>query len=247
MRTLLFTSPGGHTLDDHSWPYIWYSQTADDPTGSIADGWGFQRSLELGNLPSHANYARGSTIVLGQPNGGPSETTPTTLSPSTNFALSDNVVSNTGTVAINGTELTLATGSPVWINSLLETDKHFNLLTFSYDFLSDAEGLLSIFLDGNLLFLIEEQASPDGVLTESLFLGIDYTPGTHYLSFRLDPQSDEQSQVAISDVAVGNVVPEPSSAFLILFSLCLLLTQRHLTMRCSAYEGLSRVVMGAPA
>ena len=97
--------------------------------------------------------------------------------------------------------LSLKSGSPAWVQYEVTLPKKVNVLSFKYDFLSQAEGLLSVFLDDQIVYKSDERyAGADTVSTGNISLGA-IPPGRHILTFRLDPFSALQSQVTISDVS----------------------------------------------
>ena len=123
-------------------------------------------------------------------------------------------VSDTGSIEMAGTSLTLTTGSPVWFATLLDLDEAVNFVNFEAEFLSavGAEGLLSVYWDGELIGTVDERFPLDELFdVYSMGLGGDFAPGAYTLSFRLDPFTDVQSSVLIHNVSTG-LVPEPGSA-----------------------------------
>jgi len=205
----------------HAWPYIWYTTTVGVPeTGPAA--FGYPHSYESGGFPPAYGLYDGVNL---QP-GARYYLTPKgiRLSPrwfGIDLNYQTNIISDTGTVDVNANGgATLKTGSPVLLTSLVTLSDPANLLEFNFQFESDAQGLLSIFFDGQEIMQIDEQdVSKDLLSSGDIWLGNDFSPGTYALLFRLDPYSDVQSVVDISDIQFGYAapvgVPEPSALVLL--------------------------------
>jgi len=140
------------------------------------------------------------------------------------------VTSSTGSVAVNGSSLTLQTGSPVWMSTYVSIADLSNYLTFGANFTSEpgAEGLLSVYWGSTLVGTVDERFVSDGRQLYSLALPSDYAIGAYEISFRLDPYTDVQSSVTIDGLATGfsQTVPEPSAMSLGAFSLSSILLRR---------------------
>ena len=195
--------PGG----GHGWPIDWYLSTIQDPNSGYS--WGFKRSPMYRDLypeaPGIDEAFLGSLIEL------PSlRITPGPNWRACNIAEQANVVSDTGTVAIttDGTA-TLTTGSPVMLTTFLDLDQPADLVSFDFQFLSQAEGLLSVFFSGDQILQIDERQVPAGLWSSGdVWLMSEVEPGTYPLLFRLDPYNETQSVVQISNLAVG-LFPDP--------------------------------------
>jgi hypothetical protein len=73
-------------------------------------------------------------------------------------------------------------------------------------------GLLSVYMDGQLVVLIDEAQAGTGLETYVLALPTSLDPGEHLLSFRMDPESDAQASLYIDNVSMGFADgPEPTS------------------------------------
>ena len=234
------TNPG------HSWPYQWYGQTVKNYDPSSGTGWdlgygyGYKLAMEMngGALPNITDPILGGIKVL-PPGTNPDQ-------PSIPTARHDAIVdfqnlavaqSDTGTKTVNGTQLGMTTGSPVWMISLLTVTDPVNFITFQTDFTSQegAEGLLGVYWAGQLIGMIDERYALDGTQDFAFALPGTSDPGTYELSFRLDPYTETPSSVLIDNVATGFVVPEPSTLALLSAGVIGLLgfawRQRHIEMR----------------
>jgi hypothetical protein len=138
--------------------------------------------------------------------------------------------SPTGSIDMTSGHVTLGTGSPVWINLDLSTDEVTNFLVFDYEFTSDADGLLSVYLDGELLGTFYERFALDGQQSSGhLFFEDDMEAGSHILGFRVDPLSDDASLVSLSGIEAGymTVVPEPATLSLLALGSLATLSRRR--------------------
>ncbi|WP_318557046.1 Ig-like domain-containing protein [Geobacter anodireducens] len=122
--------------------------------------------------------------------------------------------SKSGTNVITNEALQLATGSPSWVTYKFITVSNKNTINFNFEYLSNSDGVLSVYLDGSFIYKNFERISSIGGVknTGRISLGI-VKPGEHEITFRLDKQSS-QSIVKISDIELGLVqvaISPPSS------------------------------------
>ena len=199
--------------DGHSWPRVWYQQTVADPDNRQLTGgerWGFVLASEysLSALPSHYVYRRNNYVKL-----LPVEAARQTV----NFSDTPNVTSDTGTVTFqpDGSGFEMATGSPVWLTSLVGLDEQANFMRFDFAFPADDSGLLTVWVNCDEVYRVEEAHVPDDSVysTGFFWLGQTLDVGTHTLLFRLDSAEGEQSAVGISNVefALGEPIPDSAS------------------------------------
>ncbi len=205
---------GGHA---HAWPHQWYQFTIDHKE-IFNDG--FALSLESGNnqLPSHGDNKRGHICVFSSVfDKTCSESSKPGLTIIGNIAcenlfdcyitdINKLIKSDTGTVSFPSPDyLKLINGSPVWAQLPLEIGEPVNFISFDYSFKRDAEGLLSVFFDNQLVYRADQRLDEAGVVSHSGDLPIgDITGGTHSLSFRLDAYNGMKSEIDISNVKLGN-------------------------------------------
>ncbi|MBI4848584.1 MAG: DUF1566 domain-containing protein [Nitrospirae bacterium] len=96
--------------------------------------------------------------------------------------------------------LIMRTCSPVWVIASQDIASLINTLTFDYQFTSIAKGLLSVYFDGQLVNKVDGQNASDGINhSDNVALG-DISPGKHTVSFRLDPSTQEQAVIELSNV-----------------------------------------------
>jgi len=201
----------------HAWPHKWYRQTIADPAPAIGHGWGYARTQEEGNLPSHDDFKRGERVKLGGGAPGPDEQGAANFEGPFDFTVANNTTFGNVTIGNGGDPgaVLLETASPVWISSEFNASIEINALLFEFEFqsLSPAEGWMSVWIDDELVFEADELFSEQGVIGETLLLDELISPGTHTLGLRIDPFSASTSTLEISNVWLGNfaIIPEPSS------------------------------------
>lgn len=175
-------------LRKHSWPHIFYRELVR--YNSFSD-YGFPVPSFIDPKFDLAVFSVADPIDLSTALTTPQTTIQT-------------ILSDTGTVDRSIPYVfTMYSGSPVWMSQLIEVTEPINFLQFNYAFNSDAEGVLSVFFDGQLIYRVDERYTMDTLnSTGSISLG-EILPGQHTLSLRLDPFTEEQSIVEISNVQTG--------------------------------------------
>ncbi|MBI4848034.1 MAG: thrombospondin type 3 repeat-containing protein, partial [Nitrospirae bacterium] len=216
----------------HSWPYRFYNLTADSNSPvDFQNTVGFKFSLESGRseLPMHPSGPTPDDITL-YPRGGDCKLTSFDYSycgctysefisnncnkqkpsfiysgNSLSFSIDTDEIarSKSGTVVFSESGLTLSTGSPVWISLSLDFPEERNTLDFDYKFTSLTEGLLSIYLDGQLIYKVDERLSLNDVNHSDIISLGNVDPGKHILTCRLDPFNNGKSVVEISNMRFG--------------------------------------------
>jgi hemolysin type calcium-binding protein len=87
----------------------------------------------------------------------------------------------------------------------LDITKPINTLQFGYQFMTEGEGLLSVFIDNQVVSKIDQRLSPVGQLIPSLPIPLgQVAPGLHILSFRLDRFTDQALAMEISKIQTVN-------------------------------------------
>jgi len=212
-------APTLNPAEAHSWPRRWYASTidADLATPEIEPydydyGWGFEQSMEMGTLPSHDTYPRGDELVL--PPSGDANSSPLIRRDAVQRLENlKAVVSDSGLVSFSGTELSIATDSTAWTTLALRAEESVDFLSLQTEFTSaaGAEGLLSVFWQGELIGMVDERHESDGLQDFVFQLPDTFGPGSYELSFRLDPFTETASSMVIGNVATLRVIPEPST------------------------------------
>jgi len=223
----------------HGWPVELYRQSIDANVVGF-DNYGFLLSAEGGNVDSSTHLWNNlrSEFPLGDPPivlGGlplPAQLPPLTSEGSIlDFTQRDIATSVNALMILDGSRFTMTTQSPVWLATSVDIADMAAYLAFSLDFSSEpgARGVLSVWLDDQLLGIADERFLVDGERRISLD-GV--APGLHVLQFQLDSYDDVPSSVSIEDVRVAVIVPEPTS-FVIAALACMSLLLRA-TRDCSA-------------
>ena len=198
----------------HQWPYVWYGITVGDPN-AWTYGMHIATEYSTGALLSQDKFPGGGECSLASPTQScaPAVTNlrpeiqdvPTAYpwNPATGTTVTK---SDSGTVSITSLHgLTLTTGSPVWVSLGSNVTEVFNTLQFDYRFASSAEGLLSVFLDDQVVFKADQRQAQAGVNPSGHVSVGNVAPGQHTLSFRLDHFTSAQSSVEISNIVPSNV------------------------------------------
>jgi RTX calcium-binding nonapeptide repeat (4 copies) len=87
----------------------------------------------------------------------------------------------------------------------LDITKPINTLQFGYQFMTQGEELLSVFIDNQVVSKIDQRLSPVGQLIPSLPIPLgQVAPGLHILSFRLDRFTDQALAMEISKIQTVN-------------------------------------------
>lgn len=205
------------TISVHGWPNEFYTRTVPPNSIQLANGRGFPLSLEGGNWTYATNtYNRGNDPhVLGTPDPACSAFYSSVYhgvtTAAVGFDVLDTIKSTTGTVSKFLGALNLFSGSPVWLATIINNTNPINLVAFDSQFTStnQAQGLLSVYWDADLIGTLDErvQSGPN-----HYFFRFQNAPanGTHLLSFRLDPFTNIQSSVSLTNVVLGQAgVSEP--------------------------------------
>ncbi|HLF96515.1 MAG TPA: DUF1566 domain-containing protein [Methylococcaceae bacterium] len=209
----------------HAWPYQWYRSTVDDPA-IFEDG--FALSRESGNslLPSHSLRKRGHTCSYSSvidrtcsENGEPEliingNIACTNVLQCYTTDINALIKSDTGTVSLPAPDLIkLINGSPVWTKLPLEISGPVNFLSFNHAYRRDAEGLLSVFFDDQLIYQADQRLDQTGVANHSGNVPIgEVAGGSHSLTIRLDAYNGTQSEIDISNIQLGRMEAIPNAS-----------------------------------
>ena len=96
--------------------------------------------------------------------------------------------------------LQLTTSSPVWQEWGLSISESANAIMFDYEFTSDAEGLITVYMDGRAVRRLDARYAAEGLQASPLIAVGDVYPGEHKLAFRLDPFTAVASEASISNI-----------------------------------------------
>lgn len=100
---------------------------------------------------------------------------------------------------------------PAWVNFSGSVDEGSEFLQIDVEFTSGrpVQGLLSIYLDGEMLLSLDERFAMDGISTITAGIPPETVAGTHSLGFRLDAFSNEPSSVMVNNIRQGRVMVTP--------------------------------------
>ncbi len=203
------------TSSSHGWPVDFYQNTI---TGNIQpgyDGFGFPLSKEGGNWSYATNhYIVGNLLsvtnlgtVLSSCNENLLGATPGVPVVKMNFNSAPQAWSSTGTILLNASGLTLLSGSPAWIVFIAPYTNAVNTVDFDANFTSGAgsQGLLTILWDADTIGTLDEKVIGPGLQHYTLPFPTTVANSTHLIGFRLDPFTNIQSVVVITNVVLGAV------------------------------------------
>jgi formylglycine-generating enzyme required for sulfatase activity len=200
------------TITSHSWPYLFYSNTIAGNMPTNYQGFGFPLSKEGGGWSTGIpNYTTGNTNarVLGTPD--PTCTTEVLLeAPSYADTLVDptqwpTIESTTGTIQKYFDSLKLLSGSPAWVATVVTSTNPINTVSFNARFSSTngAQGLLSVYWDDQIIGSIDERIVSSNRFTFAFPNAIPNS--SHILGFRLDPYTNIQSIVTVTNITLNQV------------------------------------------
>jgi T5SS/PEP-CTERM-associated repeat protein len=199
----MFINPIG----SHAFPYVWYSESAALP-GSTLGGYGAALSRLYDGMEFPAYGSRKGKLFLMDIAGDPVEAEPEVEDVDLNEQM--NVVTGNATLTPGG-GAKLTTGSPAILTSLIDLEQPFQGFQFDYEFLSENPGLLSVYFGGEQVFGFENGplglGPGDDLSTGLIWLDDDYLPGTHSITFRLDPLAELAASLEISNLQFVSLVP----------------------------------------
>jgi probable HAF family extracellular repeat protein len=196
----------------HGWPIDFYQNTVTNVMAEY-DGFGFPLSLEGGNwnfATNHYHVGNISSITnLGIAPVSCSSSfvvsSPTSVK-RVNFSM-DQIAwnSDTGTLLANGEQETIHSGSPAWIGVVVQITNAVNIVSFDAEFASSAgaAGLLSVYWDKNTIGSVDERMAIPGRQHYTLSFPVAAVNNPHVLGFRLDPFTNVQSVVTLTNVVLG--------------------------------------------
>ncbi len=102
------------------------------------------------------------------------------------------------------------TGSPVWFSVPITSTELYNVMTFDFDFVSEAgsEGVLTVWVDDTLVYKADERYHTAGTTTSPHIPLGDLAPGRHTLAFRLDAHTETPASVLVGGIELGRVTEE---------------------------------------
>lgn len=206
----------------HGWPIEFYENSITGNITSGYDGFGFLLSNEAGGWPNApAQYPVGNVSSVTNLGTAPQSCTllgalAATVGISIDFTAFPHAAQSTsGTIMTSGGTLTLITGSPAWLSIVPTNSTPVDLLSFTANFTSSGAGgagLLSVYWDSNVVGTVDERMVGEGAAQYSMRFPVTQSNTAHVLSFRLDPFTNIQSTLVLTNVALGQVgVTQPFS------------------------------------
>ncbi len=208
------------TIHYHGWSIDFYMNTITG-TGVNGDyaGFGFPLSKEGGGWSTGVpSYTTGNTPahVLGTPD--PSCVNDIQITPPSypntvpDFSQLPTIDSTSGTIQKWFESVKLFSGSPAWVATVISSTNPVNTVSFNVRFTStnDAQGLLSVYWDDQIIGSIDERVTTTNHYS---FRFPNATPSSsHILGFRLDPFTNMQSIVTLTNIVLNQVgVSQPFS------------------------------------
>lgn len=209
-------SPSCHqAIASHGWPVDFYQNTITGNVTSGYDGFGFPLSMEGGNWDfATISYAKGGWTNLVATDADCMQLNGTVVASSSSPYLSNPSSITKGAVTVSGGGVGLVTASPSWIATFVTLTNPANALVFDSYFTSTngARGLFTVFMDGNPIGLMDETAVASGLQNYTFSFPQTSANTTHVLGFRLDPYTNTQSSVILTNIALVQVgVSQPFS------------------------------------
>jgi formylglycine-generating enzyme required for sulfatase activity len=208
------------TESSHGWPIDFYMNSITrNVTGDYGD-FGFPFSVEGGFFGvAETTYYPGNNPAwsLGNPDPPCSQLTSTRVIGW--FSIAKNAIvdylvvpvvqSVTGTIQKWLGSIGLGTDSPAWIAAVVTSTNAMNSVTFDAEFTSTngAQGLLSVFWDTNTIGWVDETAVQAGFQHYTFRFPNATANSTHVLGFRLDPFTNNQSSILVTNIITGQVGP----------------------------------------
>ena len=126
-------------------------------------------------------------------------------------------------MTITAANSTTSSDEPAYLTLEVNLDGPVNVLMFNWGFDTSGEGLLQVFLDGELIRTIDQRYElPASTEPEEIYVGGDtgyLAPGSHELAFRLDGYGENESNIEITDVSFDFLQAiNPNGIYVIPFS-----------------------------
>ncbi len=206
------TEPCYQSATSHGWAIDFYSKSITGTGTSEYDGFGFPLSEEGGNW-SHAlsslTPGNNPAHVLGTPDDNCVSLASVDPQTMLNVAVSLTPSVQIGDVAQYDNGFTATTHSPAWIDMVIVPTNVMNFVSLDAEFLSatNAQGLLSVYWDDSTIGSIDEQAVQPGLQHYTFAFPAAAMNSTHMLGFRIDPFTNVQSIVLVTNIVLGTIGP----------------------------------------
>jgi len=202
----------------HGWPVEFYMNTITGNTTTDYAGFGFALSKEGGNWNVVSGYEVGNGTeinpsvpirVLGT-NQVCTTVTPKTSSYSDfipDFTKSPTIQSGTGIIQKYMDNVSLLSGSPVWLSTVIIPTNSVNFVSFDAEFTSSvgAQGVLIVLWGTNIIGTLDERFIEPGLQHYSFSFPRAEAYSPYVLGLRLDPFINIQSSVTLTNVVFNYV------------------------------------------
>ena len=110
-----------------------------------------------------------------------------------------------GTNILNNDSISLTTGSPSWVNYVVEISNKANFVQFVYEATGSTNRVLSAYLDGEIIYNNIRALNNIGNITTDKIAFSDVEPGKHIITFRLESLDGIRADVKISNLKFGRI------------------------------------------
>lgn len=214
----------------HSWPHEFYVSTVPPATLSGTEGYGYPLSKEGGGWASLGGYPTGNVpVALGATTCLPDNTFRFNNGMAFNFLTLPKATSSSGTHFLGGNGFNLTSGQELplqqdsvqqfglgvadlentqettaWLScSVIVTDT-VNFVACDVEFTkTDAEGLLTVYWNTNIIGTIDERTVQIGFHAYRFPLPVVVSSGIYSLGFRLDSFTNISSSATVTNVTTG--------------------------------------------
>lgn len=134
---------------------------------------------------------------------------PSYLNTVPDFSQLPTIESTTGTIQKYIDHLNLLTGSPSWMATVIIATNPLNTVSFDAQFTSSsgAQGLLTVLWDANVIGILDERVVSLGLQHYQFRFPNAETNSTHVLGLRLDPFTNIQSTITLTNVVLNQIGP----------------------------------------
>ncbi len=208
--------PCEEVMSSHDWPHDFYLNTITGNTNSQYLGFGFPLGKEGGNWTYATNtYHKGGTKKLGNVDSDCLPAGSFAIQALNRVVTSELPLIEVGTITRFINAFYAATHSPSYMALPIYTTNTVNLVSFDAKFTSitnGAKGLLTVYWDTNVIGSLDETAVLGGYQHYTYRFPRSGGNSTHVLSFRIDPFTNVQSSIIVTNIVLGIAGPsiEPS-------------------------------------
>ena len=104
-----------------------------------------------------------------------------------------------------GSNVSTSNDSTVWIHSLVDMPQGTNYVRFTYQFNETGNGYLTVYFNGNLILIGDQRFDSNQPHDSGPIMVANMMQDYNWLTFRLDPIGQEQTDIFISNIEVGTI------------------------------------------